>query len=132
LSAARGCVGKTEVPALWRHRGATPPGVMTHAAPAGAHARTRRPRHAAARRAAELRGPNVRESPEIQEPFDHAPEIPEPSGQAPETPEIQDPDGQTPEIPDHGNPEPDLPEPDLPEPEIPEPEPEHPPAAASA
>lgn len=120
LNAARGCVDKSEVQSLWRHRGATPQGLaenMKDTAP-GPQARARRARPAAIASALAIVEIHEPEVPEIQGPYDHEPEI-------------QDSEIYEPEIPDQGNPEPDVPEPDVPEPDVPEPDPEHQRSSAS-
>ncbi|HWN72038.1 MAG TPA: hypothetical protein VNM90_30570 [Haliangium sp.] len=109
MNAARGCVGKSEVQSLWRHRGAAPQGApeITKDVVPSPQTRARRTRTAAAASA-----------PAISEMYPH------------EVPEIQDPGGDGPEIqgnPDPDGPEPEVPGPEVPEPEVPEPEvPEHP------
>jgi hypothetical protein len=141
LNAARGCVGRSEVQALWRARGATPAAMNMKDVASGPQARTRRSRPAAVASApplSEIQEPeigDVAEIPdqsgdefempaiaEIQDSEIHEPEIADIADIA----EFQDPNGHEPEIPDEGHPEPDVPEPDIPEPDIPEPEPEHP------
>jgi hypothetical protein len=115
LNAARGCVGKTEVQSLWRHRGAAPQGLPEKPKDAAPISQSRARR---SRAVAMARTPAVA-----------APESFEIESSDVNTPEIQDPNGHPPEMPDPGNPEPDGPGPDVPEPEIPEvpePEPEHP------
>jgi hypothetical protein len=114
LNAARGCVDKTEVQSLWRHRGAAPQGLSEKSKDAAPtpQSRARRPRAVSV-----VRAPAVAAM--------HGPEIPD------HGPEIQDSNDHEPEIQDPGHPEPDVPEPEIPEPEVPEPEPEHPPAGTS-
>lgn len=124
LNAARGCVGKTEVQSLWRHRGATPQGLPENSKDAvpGPQSRSRRARAtagASARAVSDVSGPEIFDVDAVQDGNDHAPEIPE----------IQDQDGPGPEIQGPGHPDPDEPGPDVPEPEIPDvpqPEPERP------
>lgn len=124
LNAARGCVGKPGLEALWRPRGASAQNTNLSTGKGGqSHGRRARRSSVAGAKVVVVPEPELHESAHHEPALAQALVSARPEVEEPEThgPEVGD-EEPTPEIEDSGNPEPDVPEPDVPQPDIPEPE----------